>query len=174
MSNPARSEEEITTCLMALVAWAGQTTPAARYLKAEKGISVKPTTLKEWMTARYADRFEKMRTEYGRQLEEKLSNDMREVAAFATEGAREAVEAARKRIRAGDEPDPARAAANLATVATKQTDKLLSLTGRPQVITESRNATEMLRGLIAEFPQVFQLSAEQPDMPAQIEEGPDA
>lgn len=167
MSNPARSEEEITTILMALVAWAGQTGPASNYLKAEKGIAISPSTLTSWKT-RYADRYDELRERHSAQLEGNLANEMREVARLAVEGTRLAVEKSIERLENGKDQDTARSAASLARVAQTSTDKLMTLTGRPKEYTESRDATQILRGLVAKHPQIFGLA------PAQIEPGTEA
>src|ERR1035437_2218973 len=49
----------------------------------------------------------------------------------------------------GEEQDPSRAAANASRVAQASVDKLLSITGRPSKIVETRNVQEVLRSLAA-------------------------
>ena len=165
MSNAHRSEEETTTILMALVAWAGNATKASEYLRAEKDIAIAPATLTSWKV-RYGDRYDEMRDKYRDQLESNLANEYRDVARLAVEATREAIEKSREQLAKNQDRDPARSAAALATVAHKATDKLMSLTGRPKEITEHRDASEILRGLISKHPAVFGLTE-----PLQIEGG---
>lgn len=133
---------------MALVAWAGNVTYASNYLKAEKGITISPSTLTDWKV-RHGDRYDKLREQYRGQLEENLAHEMRDVARLAVETERLALQKSKQMLEADKERDPARAAANLATVASKNTDKLLALTGRPSQITESRDVGQILRSLVA-------------------------
>jgi hypothetical protein len=163
---PQPTEEELTTGLMALAAWAGDCNAASRYLKAEKGMSVSPTVLKGWKV-KHAPRYDKLREDLQSQLEQSLGHEMREVAAHATLGTREAVEAARKKIRKGEEADPARAAANLARVAQSQVDKLMTLTSRPQQHRDTRDVLEVVRGLVNMGVLVGAVEKE----PVQIEDG---
>ena len=142
------TEEEITSGLMAVIAWAGNAHAASRYLKAEKGLSISPATLYSWKTT-HVVRYDELRDKYAGQLEANLANEMRDVARLAMDVQRVALEKTKVRLDAGEDNDPARSAANAATVAQKMTDKLLSLTGRPTQITETRNLDEILRSLAA-------------------------
>lgn len=144
----AFTEEQITNCLMAVVAWAGQCNPAAKSLE-EKGISVSAPTLKRWITETHAERYEQMREKYKDQLEQVAANNMRDLIALSQEGTRLALEKEIERLEKGEEPDPARAAANMARVSQSSTDKLMTLTQRPTTITENRNMGEILRSLVA-------------------------
>src|SRR6185437_8827166 len=91
------TEAEITQSLMAVIAWAGQCTPAARSLE-EKGISVTAQTLKNWITERYVDRYEEMREKYQDQLEKTAANNMRDLVALAQDGTRLALEKAKEKL----------------------------------------------------------------------------
>lgn len=149
MADPQRyNEEQITTGLMALIAWAGNANAAARFLRAEKGLKVAPGTLSNWRDRDLA-RFDEMREKYAGELEGNLAHEFRDVARLAVEVQRELIEATRKRLKKGEEADPARAAANLMRVAQGSTDKLMTITGRPQEIKETRNLGEILRSLVA-------------------------
>lgn len=163
MSNPARTEEEVNTILVALAAWGGQINPASKYLKAEKGIAISPATLKDWKT-RYGERYDRLREQNSASAEGTLAHEMREVALLAVGAERLAVEKTVERLESGEETDTARAAANLSRVAQSSVDKLMSLTGRPTQITETRDAFEIMRKLV----QMGVLQA--PDEPTQIEE----
>lgn len=151
---PKHTEKEITESLMAMIAWAGNANAASRALKA-KGISVSGTTLTQWTREKYYDRYDKMREQYAAQLEGQLAHEYRDIARLAVEVEREALEYMREYMKSGKERDPSRAAANAATVAAKMTDKVMSLTGRPTQIVETRNTEEILRSLAAKG--VFQL-----------------
>ena len=142
------TEEEITTGLMAIIAWAGNASAASRYLKAEKGLSISAVALNGWKTA-HVVRYDELREKYAGQLEANLANEMRDVARLAMDVQRLALEQTKVRLETGKDNDPARSAANAATVTQKMTDKLLSLTGRPTQITETRNLDEILRSLAA-------------------------
>lgn len=165
MSSPARSEEEVTTILMALVAWAGQVSLASRYLKEHKGIGIAPVTLTDWKV-RYQERYDEMRVKYQAQLEGGLANELREVAMLATQTERLAIEKTRDRLEKNEDPDPARTAANLSSVKQRSIDKLMTLTGRPKEYVGDADPVPMLRKLAAQFPQVFSVSEEQPKLEA--------
>lgn len=152
-SGPAApfSQEDIDWCLQALVAWAGNANAAVKWLEAHaEGRRVPAAlTLTSWSRTKHWERYEQIREQFGGLREKTISNDMRDAAQEAVETQRLAVEKARERLEAGRDDDPARSAASLAKVAQSNIDKLLSLTGRPTQITESRNVNEILRSLVA-------------------------
>lgn len=133
---------------MAMIAWAGNASAASRYLKSEKDILISPHVLTGWKTL-HAARYDELREKYSGQLEANLAHELREVARLGVEVQRVALEKAQARLVANEEHDPSRAAANAARVTQSATDKLLSLTGRPTQITETRNLQEILRSLAA-------------------------
>ncbi len=143
-----RSQEEITTCLFALTAWAGNSRRAAKFLESEKGIKIHQSTLEGWKQS-HGDEYDKIREDYSAQLEGTLANEFRDVARLAVEAQRLAVETAMTQLANGRDQDPARSAANLARVSQSSTDKLLALTGRPTQITETRDVSQILRSLAA-------------------------
>ena len=145
----ARTEEEITTGLMALIAWGGNANAAAKALKAEGKLDTTGATLRSWATERFADRYDELREKYQEQIERGLIQELRELAGLALQGERLAVEKAMSRLEAGKDEDPGRTAANLARVAQSNTDKMLSLSGRPTSIREDRNLEEIMRSLAA-------------------------
>jgi uncharacterized protein YeaC (DUF1315 family) len=144
----AYTEEQTQTALMALIAWAGNAAAASRYLKSDKGIEINPATLSNWKQT-HAIRYDELREKYSAQLEESLAHEFREVAMQAVQLERLAMERATEALEKNQDKDPSRSAANAARVAQSSTDKLLSLTGRPTQITESRNIGEILRSLAA-------------------------
>lgn len=159
------SQADIDWCLQALVAWAGNSGAAHRWLEANADGRRVPsiTTLINWRKTLHWERYEQLREQYGALRERAIANDMRDVAQDAVEVQRLAVERARERLEANRDPEPAKTAAALAKVGQSNVDKMLNLTGRPQQITESRNVNEILRSLVAKG--VLAL----PDEPAQIE-----
>lgn len=177
-SGPAHaySQEEIDTCLQALVAWSGNTSAAVRYLEsiAEDGQRVPtPITLLNWSRTKHWERYEQIREQWGGLREKSISNDMRDAAQEAVDAQRLAVEKAKERLEANRDDDPARSAANLARVAQSNVDKLLSLTGRPSQITESRNVNEILRSLVAKGVLSLPEAPDEVDGTVELESGAD-
>jgi hypothetical protein len=166
-SGPAApfSQEDIDWCLQALVAWAGNANAARNWLDAHaEGRRVPtPATLTSWSRTHHWERYEQIREQMSGLREQTIANDMRDAAQEAIEVQRLAVERARERLEQNRDDDPARSAASLAKVGQSNIDKLLSLTGRPTTITETRNVNEILRSLVAKG--VLAL----PDDPIQIE-----
>ena len=142
------SDDEIAAGLLAMIAWAGNATKAAEYLEEEKDILIPKGTLSRWKIV-HAARYDELRDKYAGEMEERLAHNMRDAAALAIEGTREAVDLARERLASRKDEDPARTAANLSRVAQSSTDKLLALTGRPSRIVETRGAEEVIRSLVA-------------------------
>jgi hypothetical protein len=161
------SQEDIDRVLTAVIAWSGNVAAALRYIKAEGYRTPEGNTVMKWMRTVHWERYEQLRDQWSQKVETTVANDMRDAAREALDVQRLAVEKARERLEAGRDDDPAKSAASLARVAQSNTDKLLSLTGRPTQITESRNAEEILRSLVARG--VLQL----PDEPVALEAGSD-
>lgn len=142
------TEAEITECLMAVIAWAGNVKAAHRALTAEGKSVPTEATLSGWIREKHAIRYDELREKFSEQLEARLANEYRENARLALEAERLATLKAIDKLEAGKDQDPGRTAANMATVADKNTGKLLALTGRPTSIREDRNLEEILRGLV--------------------------
>ena len=145
----ARTEDEITAGLMAMVAWGGNASAASRSLKAEKGIEIASSTLLNWAKETHAARYDELREKYHEQLEAQLVHEFRDVARHAVEVQRLALSRALERLEGEKDQDPGRTAANAAAVAKAMTDKMLSLSGRPTSIREDRNVDEIVRNLMA-------------------------
>jgi len=150
-SGPNRpfTDKEVTICLQALVAWGGQPGAAVKWLKAEGHRAPTPPTLTAWSRIKHWERYERLRAEYAQRVEESVANDMRDTARIAMDATQLAVMKAKEKLESGRDEDPARTAANLSRVAQTGVEKLLTLTGRPQQITENRDATAILRSLVA-------------------------
>ena len=117
-----------------------------------------------WSRTTHWERYcEQLRETWQGKVEQTLANDMRDAARESLDVQRLAVQRARERLDSGRDDDPAKSAASLARVAQSNTDKLLSLTGRPTQIVENRNINEILRSLVAKG--VLNVA----DDPAQIE-----
>ncbi len=148
MSNPARTQEDITRALMAVLACAGNYAAAVRELK-NHGIGVAQTTLKTWATETHLAEFERLRDEYAPQMEAQIAHEFRNVAALAVEVQMLALTKAKKRLVSGEDTDPGRTASFAARSGQVAVDKLMSLTNRPQKIVEQRTLEEVLRSLQA-------------------------
>lgn len=142
------TEEHITAGLMAMISWAGNAAAASRYLTREGPCAINAATLSHWKIL-YAARYDELRDKFSEQMETQLANEMREIARMAVEVERVALEKAQQMLLSNEDRDPGRTAANAARVAQSSTDKLLSLTGRPTQITETRGLQEILRSLAA-------------------------
>lgn len=145
------SAEEITKGLMAMVGWAGSAADAHKSLKVD-GLDIPTSTLRSWVKETHRDQYEELRSKYAAQMEEMLVKNYREMALRTSAVQMKAVEAAEKMLDTGQDRDPARTAASLSKVSQVSTDKLMSLTGRPTVITEERGMQEILRSLAQKVP----------------------
>lgn len=152
MAAPLRgqyTQDEIDNALAMLIAYAGNVKAAITELK-EQGVKYpSPATLTQWARVTHWERYEALREKFDEKREGKLTHDMFDVSHRATEGAALAVEKAIEKLEAGKDDDPGKTAANLASVGQRMTDKGLALSGRPSRITESRDAAEILRRLVA-------------------------
>jgi hypothetical protein len=143
----SRTEEEITLGLMTLIAWAGNSSAAAKALKAEGKLDITAQTLTIWAKERYHQRYNELREKYTEQIEADLAHEFRDAARQAVELQLLALQRAKDKLHTDN--DPSRTAANAATVADKMTGKLLAITGRPTSIREDRNVDQLLRSLTA-------------------------
>ena len=161
--SPAKSysQEEVTKGLMAMVAWAGRPTDAKRSLEETDDLSIPTSTLRSWVEGSHRDEYEELKGKWAHKMESILVGQYREVALRATMAQRKAVEEAEKRLDRGADTDPARTAAALSKVSQSATDKMLSLTGRPSQITETRNMNEILRSLAAKVPGLVVFDGEE-------------
>ena len=170
-SGPAApfSQEQIDDALMALIAWAGNASAAVRHLKSVGKRAPRVETLLNWSRTLHWERYQELREKYGDQIEKGLAADYLDSARELREVAHMAAEKAKERLEAGEDQDPGRTAANLARASAIALEKSLTLQGKPTQITESRNPSEILAGLIARHPQIFGLAEPAVDAP-QIEE----
>jgi hypothetical protein len=140
---------EVTQALLSLIAWTGNANAAVRALKAEGKVTPTAVTLTQWSRGKHADLYQRLHEEHAPALEAQLIGEFRLIARHATDAARLAIEKATDRLENDKDNDPARTAANLATVADKATGKVLALSGRPTSIREERrNPEELVRSLM--------------------------
>lgn len=149
MARREYTAEDITSGLMAVIAWAGNHAAAARDL-AERGVTVPPQTLMDWTKTTHFVEFQRLRDEYAPQIEAQLAHQFRDVAAKSVTVQMKALEAAEKRLDAGLDEEPARTASFAARTGQTAVDKLMTLTNRPQRIVETRDIDEVLRSLAAQ------------------------
>ncbi|CAB4171649.1 hypothetical protein UFOVP1346_25 [uncultured Caudovirales phage] len=145
------TQAEVTQGLMAMVGWAGSASDAVKSLKVD-GLEIPSSTLRSWTKETHRDEYEELRGKYAGQMEDLLVKNYREMALRSSAVQMKAIEAAERRLDLGADTDPARTAAALSKVSQVSTDKLMSLTGRPTVITETRGMNEILRSLASKVP----------------------
>lgn len=115
--------------------------------QAEDGsTSVSVDTLKAWVT-KYPARYSHVGEVFKDVAEQAVVVALRDLQTAATQASIAAVELELERIQKGDVKDAGAAAQRLATVAGIATDKVLSLTGRPQSIVQHRSGADILREL---------------------------
>lgn len=139
--------DEKTVALIMLARCYGRATAAHKALKEERGLEIPVATLQDWKNG---EDYETLKRGYAHLLEEELVREARENAYAASGVERLGLERielllATGNIRASD----VAAMVNAATSAkTKNIDKLMTLTGRPQVITESRDFSNIVEALL--------------------------
>lgn len=158
------SETPLDGWLLALVACNGRARKAERLLKA-RGVHHVDASQLHRMKVEHQARYEQLRAEHAPDLEKRLASGLRDTSMLASEAMQEAVKKAIDRLEAGEDPDPAKTAANLATVQDKSTRTMLTLEQRPTSITENRNVNELIRTLAATG--IIELPAES----AELEQG---
>ena len=146
--SPGYPQDVVDKCLITLVSCNGNKQATLRLLK-EDGITITDKTLTDWVRRKHADRYQEIREGRAAAQERLLARNMLDVAGHALEAEDLAITKAQERLEANEETDPARAALNLARTKQIAIDKMLTLTGRPQQITESRDVTEVARALVA-------------------------
>lgn len=135
--------ESIERALTALLAFGGSAKAAAVAL--DGAIDVE--TLERWRDIEHADQYAALQAEHGKDIEEAMVREMRDIARLALSGQRLAVEKAIEGLDRANPRDAAQIALNLAKVTQAGVDKILALTGRPTTISEHRSATELIRAL---------------------------
>lgn len=140
--------EMIELGLLTIAAAGGSTHKASAVLKAQ-GIALSPGTLNYWRWDMYPNRYRDTAARHSAQIEREIVNNVRALALRASDVAHKALDLEEKRIAAGNVKDAASSLRNIATTVGISVDKILILEGRPNSITESRSAEDVLRGLQA-------------------------
>ena len=145
------SVEDLTLVLATIYMNGGNMRAAERQLDAQgvrnsRGNPIPRGTMQEWME-KHPMRYAHVGRIFRDVAEEKIVVKLRENIMAAVEASTMALHLEVERIQAGDVKDAAAAAQRLATVAGISTDKMLSLTGRPQQISQHRSGQEILRQL---------------------------
>lgn len=166
-SNEPYTQEEIDDALAMLIAYAGNASAAHRELQAQGKRAPAAGTIQGWAEGLHWERYDELRETYMSKVEGRTAADMLDVSRRMLEASKLATEKAIERLEKNRDDDPGRTASNLARAAAQFSDKRLSLLGRPTSIRENRDATEILAGLIARHPGVFELA----DEPRQLEAG---
>ena len=143
------TDQEIQRGLNALIAFGGSPTAASKAIREAFDLEVPVGTLRTWRDATHAERYSKLQTEHAKDIEEAMVRDTRDLARAASLAERMAIEKTIESLETSTRLDPAQAAVAMSKVKTSNIDKMLALTGRPQQITENRNANELLRALEA-------------------------
>lgn len=138
--------EMIEMGLMTLATCGGRTSVAAQTLAA-KGIEIPKGTLNYWRYDLYPNRYRDIVDRYSATIEREIVNNVRALALRASEAAHKMLELEEQRIVEGDVRDAAGSLRNIATAIGISVDKIMILEGRPNQITESRSADDVLRGL---------------------------
>jgi hypothetical protein len=139
--------DDKTTALIYLARYHGRASMAQTALKEERDLDVPVRTLHDWKSG---EDFEHVARMYAQRLEDELIREARENAHAAAAVERQALAKLEtiidsQSLRVGD----LAAAINAATsTKVKNIDKVLAMTGRPQVITESRDFSHIVEGLV--------------------------
>lgn len=144
------TEREITRVLTCVVAWSGNIKAAVEQLQEDEDVEHVPQwpTVAGWIRGKHADLYNSIREQSMEQMDRDLADRYRGVAAQALEATELGVGVAADALRSGQDRDPARSAANLATVADKTLRNYSLLEGKPTVIRENRGLSEAMRALI--------------------------
>jgi hypothetical protein len=143
------TEPQIDECLAVLVTCGGDTREAAAQLQATGSVTPDHMLLHRWARHVHVERYEDLRRQYAEAIEGHIANEMREATREAVEVSRMAVSRARELLEKNKDTEPAKTAFHLTRVAQINTDKMLTLTGRPSHIADMRDAEEIARKLIA-------------------------
>lgn len=144
------NDREIRQILTCVVAWSGRVQTALRQLEKEGELKAIPNyhTVFTWIRGKHAELYNEIRDQSMEQIERDLADRYRGVAAQAIDATEVGVQAASELLASGEDRDPARSAANLATVADKMLRDYSLLEGKPTEIRENRGLSEVMRTLI--------------------------
>lgn len=146
--------EIIISALYALAAHGGHSGQAHATLTEQHGPNNIPPerTLRRWRTDRYPIRYHQILTEQTTQLETLVEHQLRETLRLTGLTKHRILERLADNINNINPTDLGKTAQQLAVTEGVAVDKLLTLTGRPNNITEHRTADEILNSLEAKHP----------------------
>lgn len=150
---PIRGEfslAEVEEALMVLAISGGNFKRASEQLRAA-GQDLSPRRLRDWAQEVYPARYEQAQFRYADALEERLISQARVAASQAGDVIVRALELTAVQLESGDVKDPVRIARDASVVMGVNADKLLALSGRPTVVTEVRDAAQIMRALGAKL-----------------------
>ncbi len=143
------TEDEIKQGLLAVIAMNGNVLAATRALEeADPPMFVNNTTLRAWVNKDHMIEYQRLRDEYEAQMEQHLADSFRGVAAQSVEVQSLALGAAKERLGKGVDSEPAKTAMLAARAGGTAVEKLMTLTNRPERITEQRDVSDVLRSLV--------------------------
>lgn len=150
VATPYFTDQEITQILTCVVAHSGNIRAAINHLEEEGDFERVPLygTIYEWMRTRHTDLYNSIREENAEQIERDLADRYRGVAMQAVEATELGVKVASELLTSGKDRDPAKSAANLATVADKSLRDYSLLEGKPTTIREDRTLPDVMRTLV--------------------------
>ena len=135
---------------LALMALAASESPedAVEYLKREHDIICVPKKL-TGMAKYRREQYEELRQRIAPLKEQALAHNLLDNALYASDVTKAAMEQLHERLNENKirPSDLSKTARDLADVQAKSVDKRLALEGRPTVITETRNADQIIRKL---------------------------
>ena len=140
--------EAVENGLLAIVASNGKCRKAERLLQSRGVHNINAKQLYVWKQEHQA-RYEELREQHAPDMEKRLTSGLRDTSMLASEAMQEAVSQALKRLEKGDDKDPAKTAALLASTSDKALRNMLALQGRPTSISENRGIEASLRWLVA-------------------------
>lgn len=147
------TEHQVERGLYALIAFGGMPAPAHRALKDAFDLDIPTATLKTWRDSTHQERYTNLQIKHGQDIEEAMVRDTRDLARAAGALVRESIELTYNKIAEAPHliraTEAAQIAASMAKVQQTNIDKMLTLTGRPDQITETRSAADIIRALQA-------------------------
>jgi len=135
--------------LLVLAACGGSPSRASKMLR-EEGIDISPQTLRAWRERKYAERYMELMQQHAPQIEAMMVTTLRESVLRGAQVYVGVVAELEQKLLSGElaEASPqqlARMLADLSRATAGSLDRMLTLTGRPQSITERRSIDELLR-----------------------------
>lgn len=151
MSGPGEkfTEDETKQILLAVIAAGGNCAAGVRALgDHENPLFPNVSTVRVWVNKTHKMEYQRLRDEYGQELEQTIADSMRFVAGAAAEVQLLALAAAKKRLEENNDAEPAKTASFAARAGGTAVEKLMTLTNRPERITEQRDINQTLRSLV--------------------------